>query len=402
MKKLLIILGAVAVAVPLGAFAWMRVQSSEPPPPAGTSTDGTRPVATASSPDATGSDVPARPIAWARVELADGRATRHLSGIVQAGERAPLAFETSGRVETIAVEVGDRFAAGDVLATLNASALELELDEREAALAEAEAARADGRRDFERKRTLYRDGVEAEASYLSAQASLETLDSRVAVARTLIERARDRLADATLAAPFAGSVASRPAEPAEFVAAGAPVLEVLGDAGGHEITVRVPDDLIDRLDADGEHRVRVGRTEPRELPARIVEIGARALSGAAFPVTLRLDESDEPLRAGLVGEVRFALLAGDAALAGALQVPATAVLAGAGDTSHVFAFDEASSVVQRREVRVHGIEGESALMTPLEPDALVEGDIVATRGVAFLTDGQRVALLGVGIAHFDL
>ncbi len=97
-------------------------------------------------------------------------------------------------------------------------------------------------------------------------------------------------------------MASRPAEPATFVAAGTPVLEVLGNAGGDEITVRVPDDLIDRLDPDGE---------------------------------------DGP--------------------SGTQQVRATAVIAGDGESSHVFEFDEAESVVHRREVRLHGVEGNAVV-----------------------------------------
>jgi len=361
------------------------------------STESTRAAEGASA------DSAPRPISWEHAQAAKDGEVRYLSGIIRAGERAPLAFETGGRVKRIDVEVGDRFTAGDTLATLDALSLELELDECQAALSEVEASLADGQRDFERKRSLYQKGVEAEAAFLTSQAQLATLESRAAVSRTLIERARERLADATLLAPFAGSVAERRVEPAEFVQAGAAVLEVLGDGGGYELTVRVPDSMIDGLDPIGAYRVRIGRgTAERQITARIVEIGSRATTGAAFPVTLRLAETSEAVgaapRPGTVAEVRLELNTPGIADAGLLRIPTTALVASTGTTSHVFVFDEATSTVAQREVRLDSMEGDHALVA----GDLVEGEIVASRGASFLVDGQSVVLMGVGIARFDI
>lgn len=389
--KLVASLVTLTLGVPAAALSWTTWRDARAP-------DADAPVAEASADADAAGERAVRPVAWAPVQSADGRAVRYLSGIVRAGERAPLAFEIGGRVARVDVDVGERFAAGDTLATLDATALELELDEREAALAEAEAALADGRRDFERKRRLYRDGVEAEAPYLTAKARLATLESRAEVARTLIERARERLDDARLVAPFAGAVAKRSAEPAEFVQAGTPVLEVLGDGGGREIEVRVPDNMIDRLDVDGEHVVRLVRPAARELGARIVEIGSRAMAGASFPVTLRIDEDERAPRPGVVAEVRFALR-GEAGIDGeSMRVPSTAVVAGTEEASHVFVFDADSARVERRAVRLRSLEGDDAIVS----GELAAGDIVVTGGASFLADGQAVVLLGEGIARFDL
>jgi HlyD family secretion protein len=61
------------------------------------------------------------------------------SGSIEPQARVDLAFETSGEVVEAPVEVGDRVAAGDVLARLDARQLELQVQQAEAALALIEA-----------------------------------------------------------------------------------------------------------------------------------------------------------------------------------------------------------------------------------------------------------------------
>ena len=61
-------------------------------------------------------------------------------GLVSAWRTSALGFESGGRIETVTVRVGDRVAAGDVLATLDTRTLEAQL-----AAARAEAAAADTR-----------------------------------------------------------------------------------------------------------------------------------------------------------------------------------------------------------------------------------------------------------------
>ncbi|MGD2144661.1 MAG: efflux RND transporter periplasmic adaptor subunit [Anaerolineae bacterium] len=61
------------------------------------------------------------------------------SGSIEPEERADLAFQISGRVATVPVEVGDQVQAGDLLACLDTQRLILEIDQAEASLAAAEA-----------------------------------------------------------------------------------------------------------------------------------------------------------------------------------------------------------------------------------------------------------------------
>jgi hypothetical protein len=60
-----------------------------------------------------------------------------------------------------------------------------------------------------------------------------------------------------------------------------------------------------------------------------------------------------------------------------------------GGVANVFLYDAASSTVKKHQITVNGIRDNRLVVT----DGLGVGDIVASAGVSYLVDGQKVALL---------
>jgi len=89
------------------------------------------------------------------------------SGSVEPQARADLAFEVSGLVAGVPVEVGNAVAAGDVLARLDSDQLALQVEQSQAALASAEA-----QLDQLRADALSEEIEAAEADLRAAQAQL--------------------------------------------------------------------------------------------------------------------------------------------------------------------------------------------------------------------------------------
>ncbi len=338
-----------------------------------------------------------RPIAWATVAPAATGTTRTLTGVVRASTRAALSFEVSGRIDEIAVDIGSRFAAGDLLARLDARTFELALAERESALAEAEAEAAEAMSEFERQRALHRDGWASGARYDRAVAALETAKSRVQRLGAALEIAREDLADTKLVAPYDGAVARRRAEPSQQIAAGTPVLDIQGVEGGLEVVVSTPETLIDRLAVGAPARVTLPALGGGALAGVIAEIGAEATAGNAFPVTVTLPESPATVRAGMTAEVGVTL--DSAPDSGPLvEIPVTALRAGHGPTDQVaFVYHPDSGTVRRRTIEIADLASDRALVA----DGLTPGEVVATAGLAFLSDGQAVSLLGHGPARYN-
>ncbi|MFC6489004.1 efflux RND transporter periplasmic adaptor subunit [Nitratireductor sp. GCM10026969] len=339
-----------------------------------------------------------RPIAWTLVEAASGQTTRRLTGVTRAAQRTELSFEVSGVVDEVLVEAGEHFAAGDILATINVQKLALALEQRKGELAEAHAKRAETKRDLERKQRLHEKQWIADAALDSARAAHEAARSRVASLAAAVERARQDLADATLHAPYDGTVAERLVEPSQQVPAGQPAFRIEGHAGGMEVVVAVPETLVDHLSLGSMHEIGLPTATARHFKGTITEIAAQSTEGNAYPVTLRVGAQIVAWRSGMTAEVALQLSAGAAdADQPLVSIPITAFLPEAGAKAVAFRYDGETGTVTRAPVTIAELTAAHAIVT----EGLAPGDIIAAKGVAFLRDGQPVTRLGVGIARYN-
>ena len=360
-------------------------------------------LATACSDKTTQTDPPPRLIAWEKAQAADSAEQRKLTGVLQSAERAPISFEVGGRVASVAVEIGDTFEAGDVLASLDQRTYRLTLEERRSQLRQAKAARVEAQRDYERQQTLHGEGWVSQAGYDTALARLQTAESRVETAAARLGIAEEDMADTTLEAPYGGTVAERLIEPSQQVQPGQRVFEIRGQGGGLEVSATVPETLVDRLKKGSRHTVTLPARPDMKLQARLTEIGSEAIRRNAFPVTLTLSQAPDDLRTGMTAEITFDLnepsakLGEDAPTGTAVTIPASAYLSGTGSRTVAFVYDPETATLTRTEITVADIRDNRAYVT----QGLSPGDIVATKGLPYLEDGQKVQRLGIGVARYN-
>lgn len=157
-------------------------------------------------------------------------------GVVVTRDVVDVAAETTGRVESVAVQVGDIVARRDLLARLDTSDVEQDLEMARASLraAKAEVQRIESQvREAETRYTrrsnlpdiFSREEVEAaRMEQETAQATLEAAQARVTEQETLVEQLRNRLQRTEIRAPFAGTVSVRYLDPGATVLPGAPVV----------------------------------------------------------------------------------------------------------------------------------------------------------------------------------
>lgn len=260
-----------------------------------------------------------------------------VSGLLAAQEELVLGMEVGGRLASLACDVGDAVAAGQLLAALDERDFQLAIERAEAGVAAAEARLGLGpdapldRFDLERApsvREAQAVVVEAQLNRervaklvegsLQAAAQLETATAVLAVAENRLQRARDdvrtwlaeaqlrridrtqaqkRLRDAQVKAPWAGRVAVRHVAAGQVVQAGAAVVTLLRTEP-LRLRMRVPDRLAfgiaagQRVEftvdgADGVDRVgkvvRVGPAIDRDDRTRLVEAEVGNADGALLP-----------------------------------------------------------------------------------------------------------------------
>ncbi|WP_108445384.1 efflux RND transporter periplasmic adaptor subunit [Halomonas denitrificans] len=337
------------------------------------------------------------------IEAGNGAAITRLSGRITAAERTALSFEIPGELDRLPLEVGERFAAGEVLAELDAARYRLVADQRRAERQEAEAVLREKREDYRRQASLADKGYVSQTRLDAARAALGTAESRLASARAALALAERDLTLTRLAAPFDGSVSRRRAEPAERVAAGQPVLEVISDREGFEVETSVPETLVDALAPGSTHRVLLPALGNAESAATLRHLGTQPRSSNDYPVILGVDAPPPGLRSGMTARVELSLDPRATEGDGALPVPMTALgfdregdgeESGEGDGlrhAHVLRIT-AEGILERVAVEVVSLgEGRASVRGALAP-----GERIVARGVEFVRPGQTVSLLGHG------
>ncbi|MDK2848451.1 MAG: rane fusion protein multidrug efflux system [Desulfuromonadales bacterium] len=338
---------------------------------------------------------PLRPVRSREVQTASGYVERAFSGIAKAGQESRLSFRVPGAVEQVAVKVGDRVKAGQLIARLDATDYELQKQEAEAALAKARAQARNAEANYARVRALYENRNASRNDLDAARAASESATAAVQASETRLELALSQLRYTRLTAPANGAIASVPVEQGENVPSGKTVA-VLTAGAMPEVNVAVPESLIAGIERGSKVSVRLDALPERTFNARVTEVGVAATTYATtYPVTVRLMRDDSAIRPGMAAEVTFRFRQrtdGD----NRFVVPPEAVGEDRkGRFVYIVEADENDlGTVHRRTVRVGELTVEGLEIV----GGLQNGDRIVTAGVPLIQDGQQVKLLEKGVS----
>ena len=201
---------------------------------------------------------------------ADAAAERGFVGVIAAAESVDIAPRFEGVVAAIRVRTGDPVVAGQIVAEMDPKSMQEALRGAEAALGAAVASKRQANVDVEdaRRRLVIEtravaDGVspamqleEARLAVKRAEAAAQRAASTVAAESSRVQIARDHLADTALRAPSSGTVAMRFRDPGATVAAGAPIVRIVGKTA-FRLRFAVPPERAQRLAVATEVDVEV-------------------------------------------------------------------------------------------------------------------------------------------------
>lgn len=340
----------------------------------------------------------------ARVGLHDLVPEETVSGRLDPARRAALHFELSGQVEQRAVEPGQSVAAGELLLALSAG-------DYADALAEAEAQYDQEARNISRDRELLalarknyalqkndlarleQLGAESlvskshldevriqlirlESEVAQLKASTGSADARLALKAAARNRAARNLERTRLQAPFAGTVNSVHVQSGDYVTPVQTVVELV-DASSLDLYVEVRGNVAQSLAQGQAVTVSVNGLD---LPGEVI-----ALQLDPDPVTfthaLRVRLAGNNARPGQVAQVRLPLQA----RAGVTAIPSTAVLF---EEGHTFVYRVLDDTLEQVAVSLgERVDDLQIVLAGIHPD-----DVVVTRDVAALSDGQTVTI----------
>ncbi len=340
------------------------------------------------------------------VEKRDLRDVVLASGLIGAVEEVQVQPLIEGQpIESLEAEVGDKVVAGQVLARLSLSTLELQksqyaaslesaratIAQGEAQVLEAKSASDEANRINERTAQLKAQGASSQAAADTARANAVSATARVTVAaQTLIAaKAQLSLVEAQLAnvdlnlkrtevvAPVSGEIVERNALVGSIASSAALPMFVIVRDGALELRAEVAESDLMRL-SGGQmvDIIAVGSKLPLTGKIRLVEpkIDQTTRLGT---VRIEIAQSDK-VRSGMFAEAR--ILAAEHV---ALAIPVTAVSSG----------PDGATVMKVSDGNVTRIEIETGIRDGGYVEViggLAEGDSLVTKAGAFVRDGDRI------------
>jgi len=189
------------------------------------------------------------------VKLMDSyRITREFPGKLLPVQQSNLAFEISGKINVINVDIGDVVKEGQILA---------ELDNREAA---AQLKQAEARYDLS-SQILNRYKDLRSQGHISIQ-DLDNANSEELIAKSQYEFFKVKLEQTKLIAPFDGIIQNRFYDTGSVINGGIPIVEILSSKNV-EAHISIPLKFIDKLNIGDSYNFKIGNKKSKGVLERL-------------------------------------------------------------------------------------------------------------------------------------
>ena len=188
--------------------------------------------------------------------------SKTLPGELLPFQQSKIAFEITGRIKSISVDIGDRVEQGDVLAKLNDSEINANLEQAVARLDLAKQV-------LERFKDLKQKG------FISNQ-EFDKAESEYLVAKSQVKFFEVKKAQTILKAPYDGFIQNRFVDEGTVINGSNPILEIL-DSNKVEAHVSIPEDLIENLEISKEYSFLIGQ---EEVIGKLKRLAPMSISGS--------------------------------------------------------------------------------------------------------------------------
>lgn len=322
---------------------------------------------------------PVRTVRYVVVRTAQTLPALERTGEIHARDETTLSFQTGGRILTRSVDIGDRVNAGQLLATLENTTGQNQLDSATADYEGAKASAQVAALNVSRMQKLMPTGAIARTQLDSARADWLVARARLKSSEAAWRNARESLAWTRLIAPQTGTITEVSASAGQVVSAGQTVLTLAtGEARDVAFDIATPD-AIPPLD---KAELRVSLLSDPSVQASAV---LRDITPQADPQTrtwrVRATLINPPAPIALGASVTVTL---PSTAPRGYVIPASA-LSRTGDRPAVFVINPHSQAQLRAVVPACYTASSVIIASGLEP-----GDRVITAGVSKLRSGEPV------------
>jgi RND family efflux transporter MFP subunit len=147
-----------------------------------------------------------------------------LEAKIEAVNESTVSAQTSGRIQSIAVDVNDYVKQGELIIQLRDKQQRLSVDQAQAGLTQANAGAGDAKSKLDQSLPLYQQGAVSKAQFDTIKANSQAAAAAVIASQAVLSQAKEQLSYTEIRAPYSGIVKSRLVEVGESVNPGTPLM----------------------------------------------------------------------------------------------------------------------------------------------------------------------------------
>jgi HlyD family secretion protein len=326
-----------------------------------------------------------------------GSAVLTASGYVVARRKAVVSAKIQGRLASLRVEEGSRVREGDVIARLESTDYEAQVQRARAQVQRAKADLSENQRQTRLASSLAKDAVLSSDALEAAESRVKMAEASVAQAEADLGFAQAQLQNTLIRAPFTGVVVKKMAEVGESVAPIPPGVN-LSTSSGAIVALADLDTLEVEADVAEANVARLADEQPAEVtveafPGQTYKSVLRQViptadrTKATVQVKVTILDKDKNLKPEMSAKVTFLeheqKAAAGVPAAPVVSVPAEAVVSRNGKQ---VVFEVRETAVKLREI-VAGTERQGQYTVK---QGLSGGEVLVSRPPETMKDGDEV------------
>ena len=248
----------------------------------------------------------------APVETRDITVTAEATGAVEPINIVEVKSKASGLITRMPVDVGSNVKPGDLLVQIDTHDVQSQYDQTVAALRAAQASLDVAAAQKKRSDALLKEEVITPQEHETATLQYANAQASLVKARTDADIARQRLEDATVRAPVAGTVIDKPVSLGQVItsatssASGGTTILSMADLSKVRMRALVNETDIGQVQPGQQATVTVDAFPNRRFRGLVEKVEPQAVvqqSVTMFPVLISLDNSGGELLPGMNGQV---------------------------------------------------------------------------------------------------
>jgi RND family efflux transporter MFP subunit len=316
------------------------------------------------------SEKPSVGVRLLRVSNSNYQSSVRSTGTLSSKTESKLSFKTGGIIDRILADEGQSVKKGQLLAELNLEEIQSQVHQADLVMKKAD-------RDFRRAENLYRDSVATLEQFQNASTALD-------VARANNKIARFNLKYSAIHASSDGKILKRNAEVDEIIAAGHPVFLFASIQNDWVVRANLTDRDVIHVHMLDSARISFDAYNEEVFMGLISEIGTAAdpYTGT-YEVEIQLLRKPEKLVSGFIARINIY----PSVKKEVIIIPYEAMLDGVGLTGYVYVFKDES--LHRRKIHIDSFTDQGILVG----SGLIEGEEIVIEGTQYLREGSPMHII---------